>query len=121
MTVLVDTSVWADHFRAADGQLSALLGAGMIRMHPFVLGELALGNLHDWRRTVDRLRALPSLPVVSHDFLLDHVAEQALVGTGIGFVDAHLLAAADLSRTRLWTRDKRLHAHAERLGLDWTN
>lgn len=117
--VLVDTSVWADHFRSAEPHLSALLGAGRVRMHPFVVGELALGNLRDWRTTVSMLRTLHALAIVGQDELLAFVEENALAGSGIGFVDANLLAAARAAATLLWTRDKRLHAKAAELGLAW--
>jgi predicted nucleic acid-binding protein len=114
--ILVDTSVWVDHFRAADARLAVLASHVEIIQHRFVTGELAMGNLTDWRRTIDTLDRLPAAEVVAPSFLLDFVEERALAGTGIGFVDAHLLACAATSGHALWTRDKRLVAQASRIG-----
>jgi predicted nucleic acid-binding protein len=114
---LVDTSVWIDHLRAGDPGLAELLNADDVLMHPFVIGELALGRLphpgilHD-------LLDLPKAPVADHGEVLVLIDQNALAGSGIGYVDAHLLAAVRLSPgSRLWTRDKRLLATAEKLGL----
>lgn len=118
--ILVDTSVWADHFRQADNRLSGLLVDARVVMHPFVTGELALGNLRDWEATVAILRGLPRAAVATEADLLALVALHGLVGTGIGFVDAHLLAATRLMPgLQLWTRDKRLDAKAGALGVRW--
>lgn len=118
--ILVDTSVWADHFRTADEDLAALLADGRVVMHMFVTGELALGNLSPWNATVEALRGLPRVPVASEPDLLALVADQSLAGSGVGFVDVHLLAAArSMPGLRLWTRDKRLDAKAKAMGLSW--
>lgn len=118
--ILIDTSVWADHFRLADPHVSQLLADGRIAMHPFVIGELALGNLSDRAATVAALRALPSPTVATESQFLALVVDSGLAGTGIGFVDAHLLAAVRLTPDlRLWTRDKRLDAKADVLGVRW--
>lgn len=118
--ILIDTSVWADHFRTADRYISQLLIGGNVFMHPFVLGELALGNLNDRPTTVAALRALPTAPVATETEFLDVVGAHGLAATGLGFVDAHLLAAALLiPDLRLWTRDKRLDAKADLLGVRW--
>lgn len=98
----------------------ALLGEGQVMSHPFVTGELALGNLRPWEATVAMLRALPRAKIASESELLALVAGQRLAGTGIGFVDTHLLAACRLTPgLRLWSRDKRLAAHAETLEVGW--
>lgn len=118
--ILVDTSVWADHFRDADRDLAALLAEGRVVMHMFVTGELALGNLSPWDATVEALRGLPQAPVANEPELLTLVASAGLAASGIGFVDAHLLAAArSMPGSRLWTRDKRLAAKAKAMGLSW--
>lgn len=119
MTVLVDTSVWADHFRAAEADLIALLKAGAVRMHAFIVGELALGTLRDRRNVIAMLTSLDAVPTVEDGDLLAFLDSAALPGSGIGFVDAHLLAASRHSGIPLWTRDKRLRVKAERLGLAW--
>lgn len=114
--ILVDTSVWADHFRATDGELVSLIRAGGVAIHEHVLGELAIGNLRDWERTVVALASLPRVPTVSEPDWLSCVRRHRLSGSGLGFVDAHLLAAAETEQNiRLWTRDKRLAAMADRM------
>lgn len=116
--ILVDTSVWVDHLRTGESALADLLDRGMVLMHPLVIGELALGNVR-WPEVV--LEALHDMPeaVVAHDGeVLHFIREQGLNGTGIDYVDAHLLAAVRLTAgTSLWTRDKRLLGVADRLGL----
>lgn len=116
--ILVDTSVWIDHFRYGDATLADLLTARQVIAHPFVIGELALGNLHDREVILSTMRKLPQAAIVRPDELLHFIKQEALSGLGIGYVDAHLLAAARLTPgTSLWTRDKRLHAAAGKLGL----
>ena len=115
--ILVDTSVWVEHLRSANAILGALLDDGGVLGHPFVLGELALGNL---RQRDDILRALQRLPQAtsaSHLEVLQFIDREALYGRGIGYVDAHLLAAARLTvGSKLWTRDRRLQRVADQLG-----
>ncbi|MEI9851155.1 MAG: type II toxin-antitoxin system VapC family toxin [Sphingomonas sp.] len=118
--ILVDTSVWADHFRRGEPVLGLLLREARIMIHPFVIGELALGDLRPRDETVASLCELPQAPVTSQDTFLSLVATEALATTGIGFVDAHLLlSAARNPGLRLWTRDKRLAARAEAMGIGW--
>lgn len=118
--ILVDTSVWADHFRKADPVLILLLVEERIAIHPFVIGELALGNLRDWHDTVAMLGELPQMSVATQEQYLSLVFDEGLIATGIGFVDAYLLASAHQNPgTRLWTRDKRLAARAEAMDLGW--
>ena len=116
--ILVDTSVWIDHFRRGDAILSGLLNGGRVLMHPFVLGELALGGAGARAGVLADLGHLPLARVAGDEEVLYFIAANGLAGTGIGYVDAHLLAATRLGPgTRLWSRDKRLHAAAARLGL----
>ena len=118
MKVLADTSVWIDHFRSPDPQLIAGVAAGWIACHDFILAELALGSVPDRQRLLAALSALPTVQPVSTTALLAFIEQNDLPAKGIGFVDAHLLAAVSQSgSTRLWTRDKRLAQQAERLGL----
>lgn len=117
--ILVDTSVWVDHFRVGDRELARLLERNQVRMHPFVVGELACGNLSRRHEVLGLLRGLPPVPVADQDEVLLLIERHRLMGRGIGFVDAHLLAATLLSHaTRLWTRDKRLADAARALGVD---
>ena len=116
--ILVDTSVWVDHLRASDATLARLLDVGQVLSHPFVIGEIALGSL---RRRDALLRALHNLPralVATDAEVLALIDRNALYGRGVGYVDAHLLAAARLTAgAALWTRDRRLHSVAELIGV----
>jgi hypothetical protein len=116
--ILVDTSVWVEHLRTSDEMLIALLNGGEVLGHPFVTGELALGNLRRRDPFVTDLQDLPQAIVASDEDVLHLIDRQALFGRGIGYVDAHLLAAARLTTgSKLWTRDRRLQAVAAQLGL----
>jgi len=116
--ILVDTSVWIDHFRATDDLLVTLLEAGMVALHPFVVGELALGNLRDRRSVIRYLAAQPMLAPVDDADVLGFIDRNGLGGRGIGYVDAHLLAAVSGTEgVGLWTRDRRLAAIALELGV----
>jgi predicted nucleic acid-binding protein len=116
--ILVDTSVWVDHLRVKDKVLVDLLERGEVLGHPFVTGEIALGHLRQRRLVLDALAELPQSTVASDDEVLSFIERKSLSGLGIGYVDAHLLAATALSpAATFWTRDKRLHAVARGLGL----
>jgi predicted nucleic acid-binding protein len=116
--ILADTSVWVDHLRASNKALVALLDAGMVLAHPFVIGELALGNLRQREIVLKALADLPHASIATEAEVLHFVERQALFGRGIGYIDAHLLAAVQLTAgTELWTNDKRLHGVAAQLGL----
>jgi predicted nucleic acid-binding protein len=107
--ILVDTSVWVDHLRKGVPELVELLERGEVLTHPFVIGELACGNLKDRGEVLDLLAALPSAVVAGDDETLLFIEQRMLMGKGIGYIDAHLLASVTLtSDARLWTRDKRL-------------
>ena len=116
--ILVDTSVWIDHLRAGNEMLRRLLDRGLVLGHPFVTGELALGNLRQREMILAALAALPQASLASDGEVLHFIEEHALYGFGIGYVDAHLLAAARLMPgATLWTRDTRLRSAATRLDL----
>jgi predicted nucleic acid-binding protein len=115
--ILVDTSVWVDHLRAGDKTLAGLLDAGQVLAHPFVIGELALGNVRRRELVLAFLQDLPQAHVATGQEMLHFIDRHGLPGLGIGYVDAHLPAAARLTGARLWTRDRRLRAIAERSGL----
>ena len=116
--VLADTSIWIDHFRRGDVRLAELLERGDVVMHPFIVGELLLGNVAKMTEIVDDLNILPRAIVASADEVLNFIADRKLPGSGIGYVDAHLLAAAALTpETSVWMRDKRLLAPAQSLSL----
>jgi predicted nucleic acid-binding protein len=116
--ILVDTSVWVDHLRVGDSRLSALLNSGEVLAHPFVIGEVALGSLKQRTTVLSALVNLPQAPIATDREVLLFIDENGLAGTGIGYVDAHLLASARLGAdTTIMTRDRRLHAAAIRLAL----
>lgn len=116
--ILADTSIWVDHFRHNDTTLAALLRANRIVMHPFIIGELLLGRLQQAAQIALMLKNLPRAVVAHDDEVLTFMDKNELAGIGIGYVDAHVLAATRLTAgASLWTRDKRLHSAAERLSL----
>jgi predicted nucleic acid-binding protein len=116
--ILVDTSVWVDHLRANEPLLASLLTQNRVLGHPFVRGELALGNLRQRETILSALDNLPQASLVFNDEVNYFIEKNALFGLGIGLVDAHLLASTQLmGNARLWTRDKRLQMAAERLNL----
>lgn len=116
--ILVDTSVWVDHLRANDEALAKLLNVGAVLVHPFVTGELALGNLRRREVVLTALSDLPQADVATDAEVLTFIDRYRLFGRGIGFVDVHLLAAARLAAgARLWTKDRKLHGIADEMDL----
>ncbi|MGH6818159.1 MAG: type II toxin-antitoxin system VapC family toxin [Methylovirgula sp.] len=116
--ILVDTSIWVDHLRAKDKRLTALLESALALTHPFVIGELALGNLRQRSLILDALQDLPRATLAADQEVLQFIDREGLFGKGIGYVDAHLLASVRLTAdASLWTRDKHLLAAAERLAM----
>lgn len=116
--ILVDTSVWIDHLRYGDSSLVSLLNTGQVLAHPFVIGALALGSLRQRDVILDTLNNLPRAKIAADEEVLAFINQSKLVGLGVGYIDAHLLASARLTPgTLLWTRDKRLCAAANQLGL----
>lgn len=113
--ILVDTSVWVAHLRQGGSRLAALLEESKVLIHPFVIGELALGNLKQRNEILGLLNSLPTATVATHDEVLLMIEDRDLAGSGIGWVDSHLLASALLSDAALWTLDHRLTAAAKRL------
>jgi predicted nucleic acid-binding protein len=115
--ILVDTSVWVEHLRRGDERLSTLLERELVLAHPHVIGELSLGQPRQ-RDALSNLRDIPSANVASDDEVLHFIEHETLFGSGIGYVDAHLLAATRLTPgATFWTRDRRLLAAAEKLGM----
>lgn len=119
--ILVDTSVWVDHLRYGDDELIKQLEAGQTLVHPFVIGELACGNLSNRSEVLRLLHDLPRAPMATNEEVLILIEKNVLMGLGIGFIDAHLLAATLLAYgSRIWTRDKRLHLVADELNLSYS-
>ena len=114
---LVDTSVWIDHLRVGNRMLRSLLENGEVVAHPFVVGELACGTLRNRVEILTLLQALPEAQVAEHEEVMRVVEREQLYGQGIGWMDAHLLASARLSRAALWTLDRHLSKIASQLKL----
>jgi hypothetical protein len=106
--ILVDTSVWVAHFRKGGTKLGELLSEASVLVHPFVVGELACGNLRNRAAILSDLKVLPYALSATHEEVMRLVEDRQLWGLGIGWIDAHLLASALLSHCQLWTLDGRL-------------
>lgn len=115
--MLVDTSVWVDHLRRGNARLARHLQNGEVESHPFIIGELACGNLKRRDEIMTLLDALPRVVEADHGEVLFLIESKRLSGRGLGWVDAHLLASAVLDGTSLWTLDKRLAEQARKLGV----
>lgn len=113
--VLIDTSVWIAHFREGIPALEQLLNEGEVIIHPFIIGELACGNIKNRSEILSLLHSLPTLPVIELDEFLTFIELKELTGKGIGFVDIHLLASALLESDFLWTLDKNLKVVARQI------
>jgi predicted nucleic acid-binding protein len=115
--ILVDTSVWVDHFRRGNDRLRTLLEEEQVLSHRFVLGELACGNLRNRREILALLASLPQAPLAGHDEALGFLENAKLHGKGVGWIDIHLLASARIAHAPLWTLDRRLARTAEILSI----
>jgi predicted nucleic acid-binding protein len=119
--ILPDTNIWIDHLRTPDSKFTSLLIDKQVRLHPFVLGEIALGLQGSARRFIQLFSEVRQSPILSPAEILSFVDGRKVHGTGIGYVDTHLLASTLLTPGgKLWTRDKRLKEQAERLGVSFT-
>ena len=115
--ILVDTNVWINHFRKTDAELVANLNTGSVACHPFIIGELACGNLKNRGEILELFQSLPSSPTVESDELLTFIESNSLMGKGLGYVDIHLLASAVLAGIALWTNDRKLRRASQDLGI----
>jgi predicted nucleic acid-binding protein len=116
--ILVDANIWIDHLRGHDAHLIALFNHRLGSLHPFTIGEIALGRFAGREAFLDWLSLLKSAPIATPQEVARLIDVHDLAGTGVGYVDAHLLASARLvSNGKLWTRDRRLAAQAERMGV----
>ncbi|WP_137136207.1 type II toxin-antitoxin system VapC family toxin [Rhizobium sp. FKY42] len=115
--ILVDTSIWIDHFRSTEDELNRIIEADQLLCHPFVIGELALGSLRNREGVLELLETQRKAVVATHDEVMLLITRHSIFSMGIGYTDAHLLASTLLDRrTSLWTRDKRLAAAAQKAG-----
>ncbi len=116
--ILADTSIWINHLRESNPLVEDLLRREQVLTHPFVIGELALVGLQQRDLFLQRLHELPSAWVASSDEVLALILDNNLQGSGVGYVDANLLASARMTpNARIWTRDQKLAAVAERLAV----
>jgi len=115
--LLVDTSVWVRHLREGDPGLEKLLNDGEVMCHPYIIGELACGNLKNRNQVLFLLQLLPSATLASHEEILQFIEANQLMGKGLGYVDVHLSASAVLTGVQMWTYDRRLNKTNEALGI----
>jgi predicted nucleic acid-binding protein len=113
--VLVDTSVWIDFLRSGDSRLSDLLNEGEVQLHPYILGELHLGNIPKRKHFLNLIESLPQSTQATNEEVTHLIESHKLYGTGIGYIDAHILASSIIDRIPLWTFDKRLDALSKKL------
>lgn len=118
--ILVDTSIWIDHFYAGVPSLVALLQQEKVLLHPFIIGELACGNIQNRQEILSLLHNLPSVSVASDKEALLLIENFSLMGKGVGYIDIHLLASVLIQNgSKLWTRDKRLVVIANEMNLTY--
>lgn len=119
--VLVDTSVWVSHLRDGNTELANLLNNGSVLCHPFIVGELACGNLKNRAVILSLLQLLPASIEAEQEEVLSFIENNHLMGKGIGYVDAHLIASAVLTGIPVWTLDKKLAQVVESLQIKYKN
>ena len=117
--ILVDTSVWIDHFHHSDEDLKELLLSNQVCTHPFILGELSCGNISNRKEVLSLLRTLKSIDLVLDEEVFIFIENRKLFGKGLGFIDIHLLVSALIHHVPIWTRDKSLKRVAEELGIEF--
>lgn len=117
--VLVDTSVWVAHLREGNIGLETLLNNSEVVCHPFIVGELACGNLKNRSEILSLLRALPMATYVEHEEVIQFIENYTLMGKGLGYIDIHLLASAILTNIPLWTFDKKLNEVSSILKIEY--
>ncbi len=118
--ILVDTSVWIDHFRKPNKHLQNLLLEEKVYSHQLIIGEIACGNLSKRNEILSLLSFLPYTAIVSYDEVLKFIEINKLYGTGLGLIDVNLLASSLISNAKLWTKDKRLEKAAKKLHCSYT-
>lgn len=115
--IVVDTSIWIDHFRYGDKELKKIIEDDRLLCHPFVIGELALGSLRERDAVIAFLTSQREAVVATHAEVMTVIERHSIFSMGIGYTDAHLLTSTLLDRrSSLWTRDKRLAAAALKVG-----
>jgi len=115
--VLVDTSVWVSHLREGNPKLEKLLNDGEVLYHPFIVGELACGNLKNRTEILSLLQSLPRSIEAEHEEVLQFIENYQMMGRGLGYIDVHLIASAVLTGVLIWTLDRKLDEVSTKLGL----
>ncbi len=124
--ILVDTSIWINHLnKGSHPELNHLLVGESVLTHPFIMGEIAMGSLNDRRGRLGMLSKLHRVALASDHEVASFVENAQLHGTGLSYIDAHLLAATiaaqDNGEVRLWTSDRKLDAQARRFNVAYTS
>jgi len=117
--VLVDTSVWVSHLRDGSVGLEKLLNDGEVVCHPFIVGELACGNLKNRHEILAFLQSLPLTILAEDGEVLKFIENHQLMGKGLGYIDVHLIAAAVLTDVPIWTFDKTLEKITKKIGINY--
>jgi len=117
--VLVDTSVWVSHLRDGNVGLEKLLNDGEVICHPFIVGELACGNLKNRHEILIYLQSLPMIILAEDEEVLKFIENNQLMGKGLGYIDVHLIASAVLTDVPLWTLDKTLDKFTKKIGINY--
>jgi predicted nucleic acid-binding protein len=117
--ILVDTSVWIKHLRESDKNLIRLLEQRLVACHPFIIGELACGDIKNRHEIISLLNDLPSTDILDHDDIMEFIEYRTIMNKGIGYVDVHLLASALVSETALWRFDKALRNISKQLSIQY--
>ena len=115
--ILADTYVWIDHLRTGNQKLADVLNDGGVLCHPFIIGELACGNIKNRNKILGLLKSLPSVKIAEHDEVLQFIFIHKLYGLGIGWIDSHLLASTFLTKCKIWTLDRSLLKVARALNI----
>jgi predicted nucleic acid-binding protein len=118
--VLVDTSVWINHFKSGNNYLSDLLLRQKVLVHPFVVGELACGSLKNREIILQYLDDLPKSLCPDHDEAINFLNARELYSKGLGWIDINLLLSTIYSESKLWTMDQRLRAIAIKSGVNYS-
>ncbi|MCL0060817.1 type II toxin-antitoxin system VapC family toxin [Dehalococcoidia bacterium] len=117
--VIADTSVWISHLRDGNPELENLLYEGEVVCHPFIVGELACGNIENRDEILSLLQSLPMVVSASYDEVLQFIQYNDLMGKGLGYIDVHLLTSAVLTDVTIWTLDKKLRLVSSAMGINY--
>jgi len=116
--VLVDTSIWIDHFRNSNDQLVELLNDGEVFCHPFIIGELACGNIKNRKKIIAALQALPQSSIIEHNEIMIFIEKNKIIGKGLGYIDVAILASSLVTGIPLWTLDRKLNDMATKFKIN---